>query len=133
MPGCRVKGSHGDFLPNPRGHNRRIRAVIYGRVLEATGSNKWDVKFEVDGRVKTCPARSLQVVREEEGLPINEITSATDGNKDGPEEDAFVEDHELSDNDENLPNGEWELADEFLDMLSEEAESDRHATVYESA
>ena len=121
-PGCRVKGSHGDFLPNPRGHNRRIRAVIYGRVLKAMGSNKWEVIFDIDWRIKTCTGRSLQVVKEEEGLAVNEVPTTSRAIDEGPE-DAFIEDHEDSDDDENLPSGDWDLADEFLDMLNQETES----------
>lgn len=131
-PGCRVKGSHGDFLPNPRGHNQRIRAVIYGRVLKAMGSNKWEVIFDIDGRIKICTGRSLQVVKEEEGLAVNEVPTTSRAIDEGPE-DAFIEDHEDSDDDENLPSGDWDLADEFLDMLNQETESNRHATAYESA
>ena len=131
-PGCRVKGSHGDFLPNPRGHNRRIRDVFDGRVSKAIGSNKWEVIFDIDGRIKKCAARSLQVVREDEGLAINEVPATSNTINEEPE-DSFVADHEDSDHEENLPNGDWELADEFLDMLNQESESDRHATAYESA
>ena len=128
--GCRVKGSHGEFVPNPRGFNRRIRSVIYGRVLESVGNNKWNVKFDNGGWIKSCGSRSLQVVREDEGLPANEApTTATDASS----EDAVFHEYESEeDDDNNLPNGDWDLADEFLEMLNQ-SESDRHTTAYESA
>ena len=53
-------------MPNTRGHNRRIRSVI-------VGNNRLNVKCDIDGRIKSCGARSLQVVREDEGLPVNKV------------------------------------------------------------
>jgi len=67
-------------------------------------------------------------VREDKGLAINEIPVTSNTINEGPD-DSFIWDHEDSDHEENLPNGDWELADEFLDMLNQESESDRHATV----
>ena len=66
-------------------------------------------------------------------MSINEVPATSNTINEEPE-DSFVADHEDSDHEENLPNGDWELADEFLDMLTnQESESDRHATAYESA
>ena len=41
------------------------------------GNKKWNVKFDIDRLIKPCGARSLQVVREDEGLPINKVPSTT--------------------------------------------------------
>lgn len=70
--GARVKGSHGNFIPNPRGHKRRIREQLTGRVLEAVGHQKWKVRFDIDGREKVCHSNTLSVTDSGEGVPVDE-------------------------------------------------------------
>jgi len=69
-----------------------------------------EVIFDIDGRIKKCIARSLQVVREDEGLAINEVPATSNTINEEPE-DSFVADHEDSDHEENLPNGDCRCDD----------------------
>jgi hypothetical protein len=64
--GCRVEGSHGDFLPapcNPDGSqaSRRKRARLQGTIVEAKGEKRWLVKFD-NGLEKECPSVTLKML-----------------------------------------------------------------------
>ena len=87
------------------------------------GNNRWNVKFDIDGRIKSCGSRSLHVVREDEGLPANEAPTTTDASS----QDAVVHEYESEEEDDDD-----NLADEFLEMLNQ-SESDRQATAYDLA
>ena len=105
--GCRVKGSHGDLIPNPRGHSRRIREKIVGTVVSSVGHAKWMVRFDVDGVEKCCAATTLTVVDEAVGRPLEEI--ASENKAEFP-----AEDPEDADEEDNIPNGDWDLAEEII-------------------
>ena len=62
--GSQVKGSHG-----------RVREVVVGTVLRACGIAQWDVCFDFDGKVKqNISSRSLQLIPDDSGIPLNEET-----------------------------------------------------------
>ena len=66
--GCRVEGSHGEFLPapcNPDGSQvkRRKRQRLEGTILEARGEKRWLVRFDT-GMEKECPSMSLKLLRD---------------------------------------------------------------------
>ena len=72
--GSGVEGPHGHLQPNPNPNvKRRVRARGVGTVLRAKGQHKWDVQFDVDGKIKECSSKSLKVVCAEVGIPVNEI------------------------------------------------------------
>ena len=70
-PGCRVEGPHGELVPNPRGHTRRVKARVVGTVVEAAGEHKWTVLFDYNGLAKTVTSKSLKVVEVGVGLPLD--------------------------------------------------------------
>ena len=140
--GCRVKGAHGEFLPNPKGHRRRIRAVITGKVVKSVGYGCWAVRWDRDGTEKDCKSRSLKVIHDQEGIPVNEVPQQSKTNNsmaysevhipDVSEEPA-LNDHESDiEEDEELFNGDWDLGQEMLQML-DESETNRHQTVLEKS
>ncbi len=64
--GCRVEGSHGEFLPsvsNPDGSqaSRRKRARLQGTIMEAKGEKRWLVRFD-NGLEKECPSVTLKML-----------------------------------------------------------------------
>ncbi len=66
--GCRVEGSHGEFLPapcNPDGSqaSRRKRARLQGTIVEAKGEKRWLIKFD-NGLEKECPSVTLKLLRD---------------------------------------------------------------------
>ena len=70
-PGCRVEGRHGELVSNPRGNKRRVREVMTGTVVEAAGEHKWAVVFNYNGVIKNVTSKSLKVVDEDTGLPLD--------------------------------------------------------------
>jgi hypothetical protein len=76
--GARVEGSHGPFIANPRGFARRIRARIMGTVIAAEASHRWTVRFDMDGKVKSCHSNGLKVLSRTPGagIPLDEATGA---------------------------------------------------------
>ena len=126
--GCRVKGPHGALIPNPRGHGRRVREVITGEVIQSVGNNQYKVRFDIDGREISCSSRSLKVIERDEGIPVNEVTVG-----DTQSFEPILHDHEeVSSDDEEIPNGDWDLADEMLKYLDTE-ETERHKNNYDKA
>ena len=137
--GCRVKGSHGDFIPNPRGHRRHICAVITGVVVKAVGYGWWIVKWDSNGKEKKCPSRSLNVINNRKGIPVNKpnVNKPNNNNNNIVEKDLIdstqepaMNDHDASDidgeaeiPDKEVPNGDWEVSDE---LLRGSFESNRH-------
>ena len=75
--GCRVIGSHGPLIENPNPNaKRRIRQPVTGTVICASGPHVWDVQFDHDGVVKAgISSRSLKIVQEGSGIPLNEIST----------------------------------------------------------
>jgi hypothetical protein len=64
--GCRVEGSHGEFLPaacNPDGTqaSRQKRARLQETILEAKGEKRWLVRFD-NGIEKECPSVTLKML-----------------------------------------------------------------------
>ena len=134
--GSRVKGPLGSLVPNPRGHNRRVREVITGTVISSVGHNQWLVKFDIDGKEIICSSRSLTSIAHDEGVPVNEVSVEGRNsihNTSEAEDEPLLNDHEVASEDgEVLPNGDWDLADEMLGFL-DSAESDRHQNNFEKA
>ena len=69
--GCRVQGPHGELVSNPRGNKRRVQEVVIGNVVEAAGEHKWTVLFDYNGLTKIFSSKSLKVVEEGAGLPLD--------------------------------------------------------------
>jgi hypothetical protein len=66
--GCRVKGSHGKFLPSvchPDGSqaSRQKRARLQGTIMEAKGEKRWLVRFD-NGLEKECPSVTLKMLND---------------------------------------------------------------------
>ena len=76
-PGRRVYGAHGPLLANPNGGKRRVREKVHGTVLKAVDQHKWEVVFDFDGKTKIVTSKSLKIVADEAGIPIDELTSNT--------------------------------------------------------
>ena len=71
--GSRVEGSHGPLITNPNASiKRRVRSKAVGTVVKAAGPHKWDVVFDFDAKVKTVSSRSLTIVQNDAGIPLNE-------------------------------------------------------------
>ena len=70
-PGCRVEGPHGELVSNPRGNKRRVRKVVIGTVVEVADEHKWAVVFDYNGVIKNVTSKSLKVVDEGTGLPLD--------------------------------------------------------------
>ena len=81
--GSRVKGSHGPLITNPNASvKRQVREVVIGTVLRACGIAKWDVCFNFDGKVKqNISSRSLQLIPDDSGIPLNEETRLVAANE----------------------------------------------------
>ena len=73
--GTRVSGSHGELVPNPKGHGRRVREKIYGIIAESRGNNKYPVNFDI-GKEKECTSNQLRRESAAEGVPSEEISEA---------------------------------------------------------
>ena len=73
-PGCQVEGPHGELVSNPRGIKRRVRQVVTGTVVEAAGEHKWVVVFDYNGVIKNVTSKSLKVVDEGTGLPLDSLS-----------------------------------------------------------
>lgn len=73
--GCRVKGSHGPFIPNPNPNiKRRLRERVEGTVIKASGQREWIVCFDYDGKEKEVSSNALTIVSDAEaGIPLNEV------------------------------------------------------------
>ena len=71
FPGCQVQGPHGELVSNPRGNKRRVREVVIGTVVEPAGEHKWTVVFDYNGEIKIVTSKSLKVVEEGTGLPLD--------------------------------------------------------------
>ena len=127
--GCRVKGKHGLLVPNPRGHHRRVHEVVSGKVIESVEHNQCKVKLDIDGREVICSSRLLTIIEIHEWLPVNEeFDDSTETNS----EEALHNDLKSISDDEDVPNGDWYLADEMLDFLDSE-ETQRHKNNFEKA
>ena len=72
--GSRVEGSHGPLKANPNPNvKRRVRSKVVGTIIKAKGQHKWDVQFDFDGKIKECSSKSLKIVCDEVGIPVNEV------------------------------------------------------------
>ena len=70
--GSRVEGSHGPLITNPNASiKRRVRSKAVGTVVKAAGPHKWDVVFDFDAKVKTVRSRSLTIVQNDVGIPLD--------------------------------------------------------------
>ena len=79
LPGCRIFGSHGPLEKNPNASvKRRVRSKVYGTVLKAEGLHKWEVRFDFDGKSKVVSSRSLKLVPNDAGIPLNEESEGSD-------------------------------------------------------
>ena len=74
--GSRVKGPHCPLVANPNGGTRRVREKVYGTVIKAIGTHKWEVQFDFDGISKEVTSKSLSLVEEEAGVPVDEVSVA---------------------------------------------------------
>ena len=71
--GTRVSGPHGELVPNPKGHGRRVRDRAIGSIVASCNNNKYKVKFD-NGKIKECSSSSLRIENIVVALPVNEIT-----------------------------------------------------------
>ena len=71
--GTRVSGAHGELVPNPKGHGRRVRDRAIGSIVASCENNKYKVKFD-NGKIKECSSSSLRIENIVVALPVNEIT-----------------------------------------------------------
>ena len=73
--GARVSGSHGPLEYNPNGKGKRRRRVtVFGTVIKAVGQHQWEVVFDYNNVAQTVSSKSLKVVEQESGIPLNEQT-----------------------------------------------------------
>ena len=73
VPGSRVFGSHGPLVENPNVNvKRRVRSKAYGTVVKAEGLHKWEARFDFDGKSRVVASRSLKLVPNDAGIPLNE-------------------------------------------------------------
>ena len=81
--GLCVEGSHGPLKPdlNPNG-KRRVRSKVSGTIIKAKGKHKWDIQFDFDGKIKECSSKSLKIVCDEVGVPVNEVGEFNNNNND---------------------------------------------------
>ena len=81
--GSRVEGSHGPLISNPNvSKKRRVRKIVVGTVVRASGTAKWDVVFDFDGLAKVnISSRALKLVPDDSGIPLNESSSTCLSNK----------------------------------------------------
>ena len=73
--GTRVSGSHGELVPNPKGHGRRVREKIYGIIAKSRGNNKYLVRFD-NCKEKECTSNQLRRESAAAGVPSEEISEA---------------------------------------------------------
>ena len=74
--GCRVSGCFGPFLSSTsESGKRRKRQRVVGTIIRAAELHKWDVIFDYNGTVKKdVSSRSLTIVSDDVGIPINNNT-----------------------------------------------------------
>ena len=79
VPDSRLFGSHGPLVANPNASvKRRVRDKVYGTVVKAEGLHKWEVRFDFDGKSKVVSSRSLKLVPNDAGIPLNEESEGSD-------------------------------------------------------
>ena len=72
VPGSHVFGSHGPLMTNPNASvKRRVRIKAYSIVVKTEGLHKWEVCSEFDGKSKVVTSRSLMLVPNDAGIPLN--------------------------------------------------------------
>ena len=77
--GCRVEGSHGPLIEDPTGiKKRRVKEKVVGTVVGALDLHKWEVVFDYDGEIRVVTSRSLQIVDDGVGIPLDEETTDDD-------------------------------------------------------
>ena len=135
--GCRVAGSFGPLVPNPRGHKRRIRQKVYGTVVRAVDMGRWEVLFDFDAKKQICSVKQLSVVNVDAGVPVEELqppqpnnssvasdSSNTSTTSTAPsavvEEEADASNFDASDDQEDDPLGVEEDGDCPLDEVDEQ-------------
>ena len=81
--GCRVTGCFGPFIENEnKSKKRRTRERVSGTVLRAVDKHKWDVIFDIDGKLKKgISSRSLMIASSEEGIPLTSANIEDDSNE----------------------------------------------------
>ena len=59
---------------------RRVISKSYNTVVKAEGLHKWEVRFDFDGKSRVVASRSLKLVPNDAGIPLNEesANSASD-------------------------------------------------------
>ena len=75
--GCRVEGNFGEFVPNTDPKKKRRRDVAFATVIEAAGAKSWVIRRDIDGAVKIISSRSMKVVEDDCGFPLEDATSLT--------------------------------------------------------
>ena len=80
--GSRVEGSHGPLISNPNSSKkRRVRKIVVGTVVQASGTAKWDVVFDFDDipkvNISLC---ALKLVPDDSGIRLNETSSTCPSN-----------------------------------------------------
>ena len=74
--GTWVSGSHGNFIANPNtAIRRRVKQQIFGVVVSACGTNKYNVHFD-NGLTLACASRTLRLKTASSSLPHSEIKQA---------------------------------------------------------
>ena len=73
--GCRVEGNFGEFVPNTDPKKKRRRDVAFATVIEAAGAKSWVIRRDIDGEVKIVSSRSMKVVEDDCGFPLEDSTS----------------------------------------------------------
>jgi len=77
---CRVFGSHKSLVTNSNASMKwRVRGKVYGTVVKAEGLYKWEVRFDFDGKSKVVTSRSLKLVLNDTGIPLNEEIKESGG------------------------------------------------------
>ena len=84
IPGQRVSGSVGDWIPNPNPNLKRKRkAKLYGYVVSESGNGKYNVRFddgvtrEVASNILKCESASASLPPSERPLPLRTTASAS--------------------------------------------------------
>ena len=124
LVGQRVSGKLGELIDNPRGHGRRVRQRIYGKVMKTCGHNKYSVKFD-DGSVQDVASSALKLEKENAAVPVSEVVEdgkednddvVTDVIEDGQEEEED-DDEDVDVHVEDLEELE-ELEDDAPDLVN---------------
>ena len=84
IPGQRVSGSVGDWIPYPNPNLKRKRkAKLYGYVVSESGNGKYHVRFddgatrEVAANILKCESASASLPSSERPLPLRSTASAS--------------------------------------------------------